>query len=120
MEEYTLCCFVPGAKDTFPVDINEGMTVGQLKKAIKNEKPIAFKDVDAADLTLHQIKVDVSNKDEYEDIIFDVSQPGYVFIPKHKLFATWEISEYFREPSARPRATIHILVEPPQSKSIDL
>jgi len=119
MEEYTLCCFVPGAKDTFPVDINEGMTVGQLKKAIKNEKPIAFKDVDAADLTLHQINVDISNESEYDNIMRDVSQPGYVFILKRKLRAAWRISQYFGKESARPENAIHILVELPQSKSID-
>jgi len=119
---YTLFCIVLGQKIPFPVDINEGMTVGGLKKAIKNNKPNDFKDVDADHLTLHQIKInlDASDEDEYDRILDEVSQPGYVFTPKRKLRDVWEISQYYGDPSYRQRGAIHILVEPPQkSKSID-
>jgi len=49
----------------------------------------------------------------------DVSQPDYVFNPKLKLNAVQRISRYFGQSSDRPERNIHILVEPPQSKSID-
>ena len=116
MEEYTLCCFVPGEKDTFPVDINERKTVGQLKKAIKNEKPHKFKDFDADELTLHQIKIIIPDDDEGDNILDGVSQPGYVFDPKRKLFPTSKISRYFGQD---PEGDIHILVELPQGRSIE-
>ena len=119
MEEYTLNCLVPGDKTTFPVNINEEMKVGKLKNEIKRKNEPRFNYFDADGLTLHQINVDVSNESEYDNIILEVSQPGYVFIPKRKLFPTSKISKYFGEPSDRLRAVIHILVEPPQSKSID-
>jgi len=116
MEEYTLNCLVPGAKDTFSVKIKKDQSVGHLKHAIKSRKPIDFKDVNADHLTLHLIKVDVSDEEEYESIIFEVSQPGYVFDPKRTLIPTSKISRYFGQ---GPEGDIHILVELPQSRSID-
>ena len=113
---YTLNCIILGEKILFPVDINEGMTVGQLKKAIKNEKPHKFKDFDADELTLHQIKIIIPDDDEGDNILDGVSQPGYVFDPKRKLFPTSKISRYFGQD---PEGDIHILVELPESKSID-
>ena len=119
--EYTLNCIVLGEASVFPVKINDAQLVGELKKAIKNEKPNDFKDIDADHLTLHRIRInlDASDEDEYDRILDEVSQPGYVFTPKRKLRDVWEISQYYGDPSYRQRGAIHILVEPPQSKSID-
>ena len=119
MEEYTLNCLVPGAKDTFSVKIKKDQSVDDLKKVIKKKNEPRFNHFDADELTLHQINVDVSNESEYVNIMLEVSQPGYVFIPKKKLHPMQEISEHFEDSDPPKRKTIHILVEPPQSKSID-
>ena len=114
---YTLFCIVLGQKIPFSVGINEGMTVGGLKKAIKNKKPDDLKDVDADHLTLHQIRIVVpEDDDEYNNMMNRISQPGYVFDPKRTLIPTHKISRYFGQ---GPEGDIHILVELPESKSID-
>ena len=113
---YTLFCIVLGQKSTFSVEVDETQTVGELKRAIKNTKPIDFKDVDADHLTLHQIKIVISdNDDEYDNVMNGISQPDYVFDPKHTLIPTSKISKYFEQ---GPEGDIHILVELPKGKSI--
>ena len=88
---YTLFCIVPGDKNLFSVKVDETQTVDELKKAIKSENSHKFENVDAYELTLHQIEInlDVSNEDEYDRILDEVSQPGYVFTPKRKLRDVW-------------------------------
>jgi len=113
--EYTLNCIVLGEASVFPVKINDAQLVGELKKAIKNENPNDFKDIDAHHLTLYKIKIVIPD-DEGDNILDRVSQPGYVFDPKDKLFPTHKMSRYFGQD---PDGDIHILVELPQSKSID-
>ncbi|KAF9235725.1 hypothetical protein BU15DRAFT_15372, partial [Melanogaster broomeanus] len=53
----TLNCWVraQSTNDIFPVKISSTMTVGDLKKAIKNEKPVDFRDVDANALALYKV-----------------------------------------------------------------
>ena len=118
---YPLNCIVLGEKNIFQVKINETQSVIELKQEIKKGKDIRFKDIDADELTLHRIKInlDVSDEDEYDRILDEVSKPGYMFTSKRKLRDAWEISQYFGDPSHRPKMTIHILMELPQSKSID-
>jgi len=116
---YTLFCIVRGDTNLFSVKVDETQTVDELKKAIKSENSHKFENVDAYELTLHQIEInlDLSNEDEYDRILDEVSQPGYVFTAKRKLRDAWEISQYFKQD---PERGIHILVELPQkSKSID-
>ena len=114
---YTLFCIVLGQKTTFSVKVDETQTVDELKKAIKNEKPHKFKDVDADELTLHQIKIFIpEDDDEYDNMMNRISQPGYVFDSKRTLIPTSKISKYFGQ---GPAGDIHILVELPESKSID-
>ena len=113
--EYTLNCLVPGAADTFPIEVKETQLVGKLKEEIKKKKALRFKDFDADELTLHKIKVDLSD----DNIMDTVSQPDYVFNPKIRLLAARRMSTYFEESSDRLEGNIHILVELPQSKSID-
>ena len=89
--------------------------MGELKEEIKEQQMLAFHA-----LTLYKIKVDISDDDKCDSIMRDVSQPDYVFNLKLKLDAVEErISRYFGQSSDRPEGNIHILVEPPQSKSID-
>ena len=114
---YKLFCIVLGEKSTFSVKVDETQTVDELKEAIKNKEPHKFKDVDSDELTLHQIKIVLpDDDDESDNILGGVSQPGYVFDHKRKLFSTSKMSKYFRQ---HPEGDIHILVELPESKSID-
>ena len=114
--EYTLNCIVLGEASVFPVKINNAQLVGELKKAIKNKKPNDFNDVDADQVTLHQIRIVIpDDDDEYNKIMNGISQPGYVFDPKRTLIPTYKISRYFGQ---GPEGDIHILVELPKGKSI--
>jgi len=113
---YTLFCIVLGQKTTFSVKVDEGMTVGGLKEAIKNKKPIDLNHVDADHLTLHQIRIFIPDDDDgYNKIMNGISQPGYVFDSKRTLIPTSKISKYFGQ---GPAGDIHILVELPKGKSI--
>ena len=89
----------------------------ELKEAIKNKNPRKFENVDADELTLHQIKIVLPDDiGKCKAIMDEVTQPGYVFDPKTELYPMFKISEYFKQDLERG---IHILVELPQSKSID-
>ncbi|EGZ24971.1 hypothetical protein PHYSODRAFT_326018 [Phytophthora sojae] len=50
------CAIVGAAGSAFPVDIDAGQSVGDLKKAIKAEKTNKLKDIDAGDLQLFLAK----------------------------------------------------------------
>ncbi|GMF43543.1 unnamed protein product [Phytophthora lilii] len=50
------CAIVGVAGSAFPVDVDAGQTVGDLKKAVKEEKPNKLKDVDADELQLSLAK----------------------------------------------------------------
>ena len=116
--EYTLNCLVLGAEDTFPVKIKGAQSVGELKDEIKKKKEPRFNGLAADELTLYQINVDISDDNDIGDIMHEVSQPGYVFNPKRKLQAARKLARVFRG-TGPPDDTVHILVVPPQSKSID-
>ena len=114
--EYTLNCLVLGEADPFPVKIKKGQLVGELKEEIKKKmQRLAL--IDAHKLPLYKISVDISDTSNYDSTMSELSQPHYVFNPKVKLFPIEFISEHFRRPPNMK--TIHILAEPPQSKSID-
>ncbi|KAF9321339.1 hypothetical protein BG003_002520 [Podila horticola] len=53
----TLFCPAVGESTPFPVEIEPTKTIGGLKKAIKDEKDIAFADVDADELTLWRVSI---------------------------------------------------------------
>ncbi|EGZ14158.1 hypothetical protein PHYSODRAFT_363598, partial [Phytophthora sojae] len=52
------CAIVGAAGSAFPVDIDGGQSVGDLKKAIKAEKTNDFKDIDADKLKLYVAKTE--------------------------------------------------------------
>jgi len=114
--EYTLNCLILGEINPFPVTINQTQLVGKLKDAIKEEQQLSYP---TRLLTLYKINVGVSDDNKYKSILHGVSQPGYVFNPKFELNPVHEISWYFGQSSDRPKGAIHILVETPQSESID-
>jgi hypothetical protein len=55
----TLNCWVRGHEigRIFPVEISSTKTVGALKDAIKNKKPVDFRDMDPDALTLHKVSL---------------------------------------------------------------
>jgi hypothetical protein len=59
---YDIWCFVIGGDSIFSVNIDEPrtQTVDHLKKLIKAEMPITFRDVEAVHLTLYRAEVDES------------------------------------------------------------
>ena len=118
---YTLFCIVLGESKLFSVKVDETLSVDELRKKIKNEKPFRFKDVDADELTLHKIKVDIDISDtaKYKSKMDEVSRLDCVFNPKIELLPMQWISEHFGDSDPCKEKTIHILVEPPKSKSID-
>jgi len=91
--------------------------VDELKEEIKRKSDPRLNDIVAYELTLHRIKIFIPDDDDEGDKILDkVSQPGYVFDPKLKLFPTSKISRYFGQD---PEGDIHILVELPPGRSIE-
>ncbi|KAG0247934.1 hypothetical protein BG011_000705, partial [Mortierella polycephala] len=112
-DRITLFCLVDGESTSFPVEIESSKTIGDLKKAIKDDNAIAFADVDTKMLTLWKVSISVADDDDDDDeddlpILLDN-------IPKNdkkKLKAvTNTVSDVFKE--TPPKKTIHILVRRP-------
>ncbi|KAI6014321.1 hypothetical protein EDC04DRAFT_2953479, partial [Pisolithus marmoratus] len=57
--DLTLLCWVHGedVQTAFNIDISRELTVGTLKRALKNENPVTFRDVDAKDLKIYRLFV---------------------------------------------------------------
>jgi len=112
--KYTLWCLVLGEKSTFSVKVDETQSVDELKKVIRNEKPRPLNDVSAHELTLYKLASDVDeNQSEVEDIkheLFDLKKRALK--PRDKL-------ANILSNTANLEKIVHILVVPPQSKSMD-
>jgi len=113
---YTLWCLVfgEGKGTTFQVEIDETQSVHDLKVKIKKKNEIEFKGIDARNLTLYKLTSDVDkNQSEVGDITnerFDLKKPA--LNPMNKLADT--LSD-----TANLENIVHILVVPPEGKSID-
>ncbi|KAF9112331.1 hypothetical protein BGX27_003540 [Mortierella sp. AM989] len=101
-----LCCVVSGelASTAFPVEISSDLTVGKLKKAIKEENPSIVGD--AKDLELLRVMIPtgkgVPNRVVSADDITDKD--------KEEMMGGGVISDYFNDGASGN--TIHIIVEP--------
>ncbi|KAI8596405.1 hypothetical protein EDD21DRAFT_419705 [Dissophora ornata] len=104
--QYTLLCLVDGEATPFPVEIESIKTIGQLKKAIKDDNAIAFADVDAKVLTLWRVSIPVAPLNERKSIVLNE------FDSAEELDPTDDISDVFHEKP--PKKTIHIIVQRPQ------
>ncbi|KAF9322726.1 hypothetical protein BG006_002104, partial [Podila minutissima] len=108
--QLSLFCLVDGESTPFPVEIESTKTIGDLKKAIKDDNAIAFADVDAKMLTLWRVSIPVLPKKERKNISL-VNVPS-----KEELDETDDVSDVFKE--TPPKKTIHIIVQrPSQSRS---
>jgi hypothetical protein len=104
----TFFCVVHGesSERVFHVSIDKTLSISHLKKAIREEKPNDFADVDANKLMLW--KVNISDED-YDDLCGDLPNGS------EKLRPTWKIKDYFDEPLLERH--IHIIIETPLSSS---
>jgi Crinkler effector protein N-terminal domain len=103
MDELTLNCWVRSEdpKAIFQVKVSSTDTVYDLQKAIKNVKPVAFRDVDPDDLTLYKPKAPISIP--FESLRkFTLSENGEM------LYGMYRLSNVFPEPP--PEYDIHVIV----------
>lgn len=99
-----LFCILDGDSSAFEVKLDADDSIAALKKAIKEEKPSDFQDLDADKLLLYQIAI----PDEGTQVNLN-----NVDSPKPLLKATTEIAEVFG--TAPPKKTIHVIVRRPSA-----
>lgn len=104
----TIFCILIGENHAFPVDIDNGLTVGHLKCKIKAEKTQALASIEADVLTLYQINVDGSDEDEY---IKEVKVLAQNLRSLKKLSGLQSLKDVFGS-SGPPRRRINVLVQP--------
>jgi len=98
---YTIVCLVEGDNSQpFPVDIDKDRLIGHLKKSIKEEKNIYFKDIDSDQLLLWQVDTPDDQEINFADL-----KPGAELKPTRRVRRYWE-----SEPS---EDHIHIAVKLP-------
>jgi len=112
---YTINCIVLGENIKFQVDANEAESVHKLKRAIRTEKDPDFNGFSVDKITLYQIKSD----ENYAKALLDVSEGSFDLTKEHALDPLHKLVDVFSD-AALPEDKVHILVVPPQSKSIDL
>ncbi|KAF9993836.1 hypothetical protein BGZ79_001448, partial [Entomortierella chlamydospora] len=101
-EKVKLFCIIDGEYSAFPVKIPCDDTVGELKKAIKDEKPNDLQDLDADKLILWRVGV----PDEGNPVNLENVETKTLLIK-----STNEISEVFGPAPAKK--TIHVIVQRP-------
>ena len=113
----TLFCIVLGETTAFPVDIDENMTVGHLKDAIKEKTKPGLDRFAAHALTLYKVNIDMSDKAKFTKEIQDISQD--LSKTEKELFnPSEELSNVFGE-TGPPKGKIHILVKSPEGELMD-
>jgi hypothetical protein len=107
---YTIFCLFEDRGGPFPVDIDETRTVGHLKKAIKQEKPVDLADVDADHLNLYLGGIPTDKPGYMEQAYAKFKELSEVDL----LSPLDELEIIFESPPARQ--TIHILIRYPRGK----
>lgn len=105
MATYTIFCAIQHEWPPFSVHIEKSLTVDDLKKAIKAENPNAFASTDAHRLTLYQVDVGGSTRQERQENLAQATLTEDLdpFSKLNKLY-----------PSPPPEDTIHILIQLPE------
>ena len=114
---YTLFCAIIGHKDKAPfsVKIDKTETVYELKTRIKAKNEHALASLNAYDLMLYKVDIDVSKKDTLAEVLLQISQGSITTNGELNPLST--ISEYYE---ATPRGKrIHILIQLPRGELID-
>ena len=121
-----LFCAILGENSPLSVPFDETQIVDELKKLIKKEAAQTLASVDAHNLTLYEVNIDISSDEALKQVTGKVSQnttytqeiQDLSTKPKRALTNPAEdLSEYWGEDL--PKKTIHVLVELPQGESID-
>jgi hypothetical protein len=102
-----LICYILNEQKEFTVAIDEDKAVDDLTLAIKNRVAPTLDNVSLLAITLSRINVDISDDQEYLNIIGRMSRGEHEFT-KSPLIPSREISHYFKTDSGR---TIEVLVE---------
>ncbi|KAF9177895.1 hypothetical protein BGZ51_008187 [Haplosporangium sp. Z 767] len=105
MVDLKLLCLVDGEPTSkiFSVKITSDDIVSDLKKLIKTENAVEFKDADANDLTLWRVSIPVDPAKKYDVVSLDAVDS------KQELMPTDNLSDVFVEDP--PKKTIHIIVQ---------
>ena len=115
--EYTLCCIILGEKVSFPVKIKKDQLVGELKDTIKKKtQRLALFDVH--DLNLYPLNMVASDMD-YPKVKRAITEKTFDCKETDELQPEFELSTYFGDTNPPKQGAVHIVVVPPQSKSID-
>jgi len=113
--EYTLNCFVLGEEDSFPVKIQKDQSVSELKQEIKKgTQRLAL--IDGHNLDLYRLDVAGPDKQTRKD---EIESKANALSSLVELESLSDVSYYFGDSDPPKKRTIHILVVPPQGKSID-
>jgi len=115
--EYTLSCIILGENVSFPVKINKVQLVGELKNEIKKEAQILAL-FEARELNLYPLNMVVSDMD-YPKVKQAINQKKFECKETDKLQPEFALSAYFGDTNPPKPGAVHIVVVPPQSKSID-
>ncbi|KAF9408640.1 hypothetical protein BGZ76_005819, partial [Entomortierella beljakovae] len=113
-EKIKLFCILDGDSSAFPVKLAIDDTIGELKKAIKEEKKPRLDDIASDELVLFQVSIPIGDEEDDED-----DKP--VFLIDHRSNAkkigakkaATEISEVFG--TSPPKKTIHAIIQRPHS-----
>jgi len=102
-------CVIEGETKSFPVEIESTKTVGHLKKAIKADQSPDLDHINPKNLTLWRVSIPILPKKDRKAIsLADVSS-------KEELDEATKLSNIFD--AELPEETIHIIVQPPQSRN---
>jgi len=93
--------------DLFSVDIDDARTVEDLKYVIKFAKA-GLNDIGVVGMTLHQVNIDASNKDNYTKEVGAISQQ--LSTAAKELNPVCKLSDVFQPPGPS-EGKIHILVQ---------
>ncbi|KAH8917023.1 hypothetical protein BT69DRAFT_1355087 [Atractiella rhizophila] len=105
-ETLSLNCWIRGTdrREIFDVEISSSKTVMRLRKAIKDENPISFRDVDAKMLILYKVALRMDALEESMKVALNQGE---------SLEPLSQLSEIFVDPPASNH--IHILIDAPRS-----
>jgi len=111
MRYHILCTIISQSTTLFPdlfsVHIDDARTVKDLKHALKFSKA-SLHDIGVARMTLHQVNIDASNKENYTKEVGAISQQ--LSKATKELNPEWKLSGVF-QPLGPSEGKIHILVQ---------
>jgi hypothetical protein len=114
MEVFTLNCWVRGpyVGNIFEVKISKTETVAALKEAIKNKKPVAFRDVDVDTLALYNVSLPDASDPQLEESLNKLSLDK-----EERLGAQTKLSKVFPESAPGDDTTTIIVIKVPNSRA---